>query len=191
MNVYRLMELFILSAVENIELIKSVEAARTDYADKNVVLSLRLKANSTVVDEDLLKKIMDHVRGMIKLTVGHNEHGSELSNENVETVLKDLVSRIADKEEGLRELTPRSLRELIRSSKIADKDMAKIRFEFENKAERNECIKVRQSRSTEWLFPFDCRKLSGLSSEDIGKIKLKLTKILPQSSKMFILKVAI
>lgn len=150
-NVYRLMELFILSAIEIIQFIRSVEPLNTDYANKHEVLSLRLQANNTEFDAELLKKILNHVRGIIKLTVGDDEHGNDLSDKNVENILNDLASKISDKDEGigLFELTPISLRKLIKSSRIYERDMAKITFEFENKADQSRGIKVAESPSTQ------------------------------------------
>ena len=94
---------------------------------------------------------MNHVRGMIKFTAGDDDElGSDLTDENIEKILEDLVSRISENEYGvsLCKLTPVSLRRLIRSSRLADKDMAKITFEFENKFEQNKSIKVAESSST-------------------------------------------
>ena len=186
-NMYRLMELFILTAIENIQYINSVEPLKTDHADKHLILSLRLQSSSETFDKDLLGKIMNHIRGTIKLTVGDDEAGDDLNDENVENILQDLVSKISEKEHGISlcELTPVSLRKLIKSSRIAEKDMAKITFECESKASQNKSIKVAESPSTQWLFPFDFRKLSDLSCEDIGQIKLRLAQKLPQESKMW------
>ena len=186
-NVYRLMELFILSAVENIQFIQSVEPLCTDYANKHEVLSLRLHADNTEFDQELLQKLMNHVRGIIKLTVGDDEHDSDLSDDNVENVLKDLAAKISERDGGigLFELTPISLRKLVKSSQIFEKDMVKITFEIENKADQNKSVKVAESSSTQWLFPFDFRKLTDLNQEDVGKIKLTLTEDLPQASNVW------
>ena len=94
-NIYRLMELFIMSAVENIQFIQSVEPVDTDYTNKHEVLSLRLQANNTEFNVDLLKKIMNHIRGIIKLTVGDDGNdsdliGSDILDEHVENIKSEI-----------------------------------------------------------------------------------------------------
>ena len=58
-NVYRLMELFIRTAVENLTFIKEV---RQKAVSSNQVISFKLTAKYTTFDEELREKILNHVR---------------------------------------------------------------------------------------------------------------------------------
>ena len=64
-NVYRLMELLILGIIENIEFIKSVEPIKQKNSDNHTVLQMRFKTYNTGFDEEMLQKILNHVRGTI------------------------------------------------------------------------------------------------------------------------------
>ena len=66
-NVHRLMELFILGIIENIEFIKSVEPIKQKNSDNHTVLQMRFKTYNTGFDEEMLQTILNHVRG----TIGH------------------------------------------------------------------------------------------------------------------------
>ena len=75
-NVYRLMELFIKSAIENIQFIKSVDP-KNDVNKEEGSLMFRLQADRITFEE--LEVVLNHVRGAIKHVLGAAgdlDHGS-------------------------------------------------------------------------------------------------------------------
>ena len=179
-NVYRLMELFILATIDNIDFIKSVKPVKQkrESGDSCTALSMRLEAHNTSFDDSLLQKILSHVRGTIALVNGQ----TACDEQDVELILNQLMSKMSDRDISscLHELDPRSLRELIQISMLPKNDAAKITFEFYTRTKLNRCIKTSESPSTHILFPFDFRKISDLSNKDIMDIMIHLTKHLPE-----------
>ena len=110
-----------------------------------------------------MQKILSHIRGTIALVVGQTACGEQ----DVELILNQLMSKMSsgDISNCLRELDPRSLRELIKISKLPEKDMAEITVEFYTRTKRNRCVKTSESPFAHFLFPFDFRKISDLPSK--------------------------
>ena len=182
-NVYRLMELLVLSIIENIEFIKSVEPIKQRDSDNNTVLQLRFKTYNTGYDEEVLQKILNHVRGTIAHVAGEAA-SDNLSEKEVEDILTELMSNMSEKDVSncLHGLCPRSLRELIKMSKVATKDMAEITFVFDSTKKKNKCIKKPSSETRCWLFPYDFRKISDLPTNDLMDIMHDLTDFLPKEN---------
>ena len=182
-NVYRLMELFIKSTIENIQFIKSVHPKIE--ANQKRCLTFRLQAKRTTFDDDRLEILLSHVRGTIKHVLGET---GDLTDEKVEAIHRELLATTSDQElrKSLLRLSPRSLRELIKEiSKMAEKDVAEITFEFETTGKKNKSTKESESPSTCWLFPFDFRKIDDLPEEAKGVIMTVLTKRLPKGSEVW------
>ena len=226
-NVYRLMELFILTAIENITFIKIVKPCPSSVGSahgrffswwnsrptrftkkQTTTISLKLVAKHTTIDNNLQAKILDHVRGAIKDVIGDSnrelsdqevEHvlnkfhpstiskndddcDRELSNKEVNRVVNKLASTAASKDDEMKMkfLLPASKRKLIKEfSKLADKDSAKITFQFDSKTKKGKSIKQSQTPSTHWLFPYDFRRLNDLVKDDQMDIMATHTEILP------------
>ena len=141
-NVYRLMELFILATIDNIDFIKSVKPVKQkrESGDSCTALSMRLEAHNTSFDDSLLQKILSHVRGTIALVNGQ----TACNEQDVELILNQLMSKMSDRDISscLHELDPRSLRELIQISMLPKNDAAKITFEFYTRTKLNRCIET-------------------------------------------------
>ena len=187
-NVYRLMELFVKSTIENIPFVKSVDPKNEVNSEGS--LTFRLQADRLTFDDRTLDIVLNHVRGTVKQVLGEtsdltgqNVDPCDLSDERVEIIFKDLLERTRDEEvtRSLESLTPRCLRELIKEiSKMAKKEEAEVIFEFETTDKKNKATKENESpSSTFWLFPFNFRRIDDLSEDTKVKIITELIKYLP------------
>ena len=181
-NVYRLMELFIRTAIENITFIKRVDPEpASPIENRTRSFSFNLKSKYATIDNELQNKILNHVRGTIKEVFG--DTNDNINDEGVEHVFSKLLSATASKEihQSLKTLRPVSLRKLIKEvSKISEKDSAKINFRCDSRTGKAKCIKTNDSSSTHWLFPYDFRRINDLSDQDQIDIMAKHTEILPR-----------
>ena len=182
-NVYRLIELFIRTAIENITFIKEVQPSPTaSQANKTSSMVFKLKAKYTTIDVELREKILSHVRGTIKEVIGDSNR--PLTDQDVEHILKKLNSTTANEEvfRSLQSLYPASARRLVQElSKLSEKDAAKITFEFDSKNQRGRSLKTEEAPSTHWLFPYDFRRLDDLPEQVKIEIMAKQTEILPKN----------
>ena len=195
-NVYRLMELFIKSAIENIQFIKSVDP-KNDVNEEEGSLMFKIQADRITFEERHLEVVLKHVRGAIKDVLGaagdlgdQEVETSDMSDQMVEETLRELVVTATDPtlKKSLEDLTPRAQRKLIKEiSKMAEKDVAKVTFTLETRDKKNKARREDESLSpfSDWLFPFDFRKIDDLPEKTKHKIIAELTKPLPKRSEIW------
>ena len=147
---------------------------------------MRFKTYNTGFDEEMLQKILNHVRGTIAHLAGEAASDS-LSEKEVEDILAELMSTMSERDISncLHGLCPKSLRELIKMSKVATKDLAEITFEFDSTKKKNKCIKKPSSETRYWLFPYDFRKISDLPDNDLVSVVHDFTDYLPKENSLW------
>eukprot|EP00092_Neocalanus_flemingeri_P002405 GFUD01002571.1.p1 GENE.GFUD01002571.1~~GFUD01002571.1.p1 ORF type:complete len:619 (+),score=125.66 GFUD01002571.1:184-1857(+) len=186
-HIYRLMELIILSSLENLQFIKSVKSENQMERNIPIFLSARVKTKVDNFDEELMQKMLMQLRSTVTLLSACEDAASnELINNDrlIDEVLKK-IQRFSGNEEvkWLSELTPASqretLRRVVKDSKLAEKDMAEISFEIERPTKKKVSHVQNLPNSANWLFPFDFRKLSDLPDDVFQDISTHLTKHLP------------
>jgi len=178
-NTYRLIELVIITIIENLQFIKSVRRNKINENKDNLVLSATIKAHE--FDEDLFKDLLNTLRGSIKEVVDNNS-----TEEDAETFLESLLSTKSDEVTKLMnyEFTPRSMRniaKIIKDSRITEKDILEVKIEWNN-SKKN--ISGLLKSESDFLFPYDFRKLSDLEPTTFEKI-LQFTKILPRERNLW------
>ena len=191
---YRIMELIILSAIENIQFVKSiermdVEAESTD--DNHLILSARVKSHTENVDDALVNRILQKLRATVKYISGYtDESSSAVTEEMIDKLLETILEKEGNTDVAdLKLLNPVDMRKMLRKaveeSKIAEKDMAAVTFELDTTTKKKKSKGQKMPKSTNWLFPFDCRKLSDLPEDIFHQISVHLTKDLPPEEEIW------
>ena len=122
------------------------------------------------------------------LPIGDNN--SVLADCDVERVFKKLLSTTTSEEvsSSLQKLRPASVRKLIQElSQLAEKDAANITFELDPNEKKGRSVKISDSSSTHWLFPYDFRKLDDLPESNKVEIIAKRVEILPKNYELKLL----
>ena len=159
-NLYRIMELIILSAIEHLQFIKYVEPLPVERTGANhIILSARFKAHTENFQEELMQKMLKKLRATVKL-IAENE--DEASEEVIDKLLEKILKKKGIEEvDWLKTLIPvdrrNIVRQIVKDSKITEKDMAAVTFEIDTKAKKNKSSIQHMPKSTDWLFPFDFR----------------------------------
>jgi len=179
LNKFRLIELVVLTIIENLQFIKGIKEFKTERKEGRLVLSASIEAHK--FDESCIKEIMISLRGSLKHIVGDEIAGIAPSAEDVEIYLQDLFKHKSEDLNALTnlKLTPLSMRriaEVIKESQITNKDLAEIKIELDTTARRNSSVLL--EASSRWLFPYNFRKLSDLEPQ-MFKDMIAHTKDLP------------
>ena len=177
-NVYRLMELVIISAIENLQFIKDVRPEKP-VTNSEIHLSMTLRTKDTFnekFEEDLVNAMLQSIQSTILNLISEDTNLVHCS----EKLLEKLYSLKENKEvERMRELTPRTMRDIVKCSRIADKDMARVIFEVVPATKKKKSSVKIMTKSTNWLFPWDFRRLADLPPEYFKRISQDLTTTLP------------
>jgi len=175
LNARDLITLVVVTIIENLEFIEKVKDFESKKIGDELILKARTKAK--FFDRDLQQKTMDYIRSILKFISGEKVQGIDQSNADVNKFLEKILKRKRkDVERLMTDFSPRSMRDIaktIKNSNITEKDVARIHFNFEpDSAKKNQCEVIKPS---EWLFPFDHRRLADLDPQKFEEI-INLTK---------------
>ena len=199
MCVNRVIELFMMTIVENLPFIKSIKTTPIPRNSKVYLHALCEADSQNLLDEkvqEFLKRIRESVKMLNEertIAVNHpsnqgssNEEslasGEVAREEHVEQLLNAIKEKGAEEAIWLENLTPRSMREIIEGS-LANEDNALISVKI-SRVRKMFKAKTLYAES-HWLFPFNCRKLSDLSEEMFDQISMHLTESLPTESRVW------
>lgn len=184
LSTYRVIELVILTIIENLQFIKRIKNCKWD--ENNLVLSAKFEVNRFDENnyEEIIKQTMSSLRG--SLTFIDSETPDRI-DEQVEKYLEDLLK---DKSKELKKLAnlklnPDSMRRIIRAIndlKLTGKDLASVKVELHTNGQPNKSELVNTENC--FLFPYDFRKLADLEPQKFKEV-INLTRNLPQDDEVW------
>ena len=121
---------------------------------------------------------MEALRGTVRSYTDH-----DTTEDDLDTLLNKIIERGGEEVEWLQNLTPLSMRDVIKQS-LAKEDNAKITVSIERAKKLWRMKKKDIPDENHWLFPLNFRLLSDLPKNFFDKLSMELTKALPTEKKI-------
>jgi len=184
LSTYRVIELVILTIIENLQFIKRIKNCKWD--ENNLVLSAKFEVNRFDQNnyEEIIKQTMSSLRGSLSFL---NSETPDTVDEQVERYLEDLLKNKSKELKKLAnlKLNPESIRRIIRAIndlKLTGKDLATVGVELHTNGQPNKSELVIAENCL--LFPYDFRKLADLEPQRFKEV-INLTRNLPQDDEVW------
>eukprot|EP00091_Calanus_sinicus_P023210 TRINITY_DN7720_c0_g1_i1.p1 TRINITY_DN7720_c0_g1~~TRINITY_DN7720_c0_g1_i1.p1 ORF type:complete len:722 (+),score=137.55 TRINITY_DN7720_c0_g1_i1:121-2286(+) len=181
-SIYRVMELIVLTSIENLQFIKSVDVTEKTGDE---TLFLRMKSNVPNITNEFVERMLKELRAQLRLISGDSVAGHVATEEELDNILKSLLEQKGSQTEFLKELTPSSMRKLVKDSLITKRDMVQVKIEIVREDKSHKSVAKNIPTSSYWLFPYSFRKLSDLPTDVFNKLSKDLTTSLPTENQVW------
>ena len=143
--------------------------------DGSVFLSAKIQSNLQNFPNESAQKMLNELRAKLRLICG----------ESVSDYVATLLEQKGDQIEFLKQLTPFSMRQIVKDSLITKEDMAQVSIEIVKANKSHKAERRNIPTTSYWLFPFNFRKLNDLPTDIFNDISNNLTHSLPTEDQVW------